>query len=157
MIVRSLPESRPMARSRSPLSASVSRSIDGHFQSGLIISPQIHQDLVFDTPGGVGGKLDIFLRIKGINSLDKPDRPDGDQVFHPHSGIVKLLGNIHHQPEIVFDQKFSRLLLPVGPQITDRGRLLFLLQRRREDIRPSDIVYFPAVRKEKSTEIRHNS
>ena len=39
----------------------IERFIDGDLQFGLVIPAQIHEDLIFNTTGGIGGKFDIFL------------------------------------------------------------------------------------------------
>lgn len=44
---------------------------------------------------------------KCIDSLDQPNRSDGDQILHTDSGIFKFPRQIYHQTQIVFDQLLS--------------------------------------------------
>lgn len=50
---------------------------------GLAVPPKVHEDLILDAAGGVCGKLDLFLRHKGIDGLDEADRPDGNRSSTP--------------------------------------------------------------------------
>ena len=46
--------------------------------------PQVHEDLVLNTPGGVGGQLDILLGLVGVYRLNKPNGADGNKVLNGH-------------------------------------------------------------------------
>ena len=74
----------------------------GHILAGLPLGPEIHQDLVFHTAGGIGGQPCALGWIKGGDALDQPDGTDGYQIL-----LVRNLG-------IVF---FEELMLAGG----DRG------------------------------------
>ena len=58
---------------------------------------QIHQDLVLNAPGGVGGQLDAPGGLIGAHRLDQADGPNGDQVLNVDPRILKPPGNIDHQ------------------------------------------------------------
>src|SRR5690606_14021762 len=78
--------------------------IEADFCPGLAIPPQVHQDLVFDTPRGVRCQFDLFRRVERVDCLDETDGPDGDQVFNRHARIFKLARDINDEPQIPFDQ-----------------------------------------------------
>ena len=40
--------------------------------------------------------------------LDQADRPDGNKILHADSRIVKFLGDIDNEAQIMFDQHTSR-------------------------------------------------
>ena len=49
----------------------------------------MHQDLIFNTPAGIGGQPDVFVRLKGGDPLDEADGANGDQVvLVPGLGVV---------------------------------------------------------------------
>ena len=52
---------------------------------------QVHQDLIFDTAGRIGRKLDVFAGIKCIDRLDQADTSDLYQFFPvmPSSGKTR--------------------------------------------------------------------
>ena len=58
-----------------------------------------HKDLIFDTPGGVSGQADIFLRLVAGDPLDEPDGPDGDQVVLVYALGVVLFGRVKQKEE----------------------------------------------------------
>ena len=51
------------------------------------------------TLGGVGRQLDILVGLEGVDGLYQADGADGDQILHPHPGIVEFLGDVHHQSQ----------------------------------------------------------
>ena len=65
---------------------------------------QVHQDLVFDAAGGVGGQLDVLGRLIGAHRLDQPDGADGDQVLDVDARVLKPAGDVHHQAQVVLDE-----------------------------------------------------
>ena len=79
----------------------------------------MHQDLVFDAPGGVGGQLDVLGGLIGAHRLDQADGADGDQVLDVDAGILKPPGDVHHQTQVVLDQHGPRPLVP-RPQAGDQ-------------------------------------
>ena len=99
----------------------------------------MHQNLVLDTPGRVGGQLDILVGLEGIDGLDETDGANGNQILNAHAGIFKPPGNIDHQPEIVFDQRlFGRLVS--GGQGGDAQLLLLGPEGRRQDVAAADVI-----------------
>ena len=76
----------------------IQRFVDGHFQFDLAVPPQIHEDLIFDAPGSIGGKLYVFIGFECIDRLDQSDRPDGNQIFYSDTRIVELFCYVHDKP-----------------------------------------------------------
>ena len=125
----------------------IERLIDRDLHPCLVISPQIHQNLVLDAPGRVRGELDLFLRIERVDRLDEADRPNRDQILHTDSRVVKFLCNVDDKAQIVFDQLAPcRLVFRIGKP-RNRIGLLLSFQRRRENICAPDIKNFPCLTK----------
>ena len=119
------------------------------------LSVQIHEDFVFDTAGSVGGQLDAPIRIEGVDGLDKADGADGDQILHAHAGVVKALGNVDHQPEVVLDEQRLGFLIPLCPQPVDDFLLFFRLQRCRKYLCPAYVMNVAASGKQDIMKIRN--
>ena len=75
---------------------------------------QVHQDLVADAAAGVGGQLDAAFRREGVHGLDQPDGADADQVLGGHTAVLVLFGKVHHQPQIVQDERIAGVCLSGG-------------------------------------------
>ena len=118
----------------------IQRLVNRDFHFRLVIPAQIHQYLIFNAPGSIGCQLDIFLRIEGVDRLDQSDGANGDQILHPHTGVVKFFGYVDHQTQVMFDQDGFRLILVFRPQITYHLILLLTGQGRRQYLRATDIV-----------------
>ena len=88
----------------------IQRFVDRYFHAGPAVSPQIHQNFVFDTAGCIRRKFNLLFRIEGIDCLDQSDGSDRDQIFHSHTGVIKLLCDIDDKAQIVFNQTCPRLL-----------------------------------------------
>ena len=115
----------------------VERLIKGDLPLSVGIFAQMHQDLIFDTAGGIRRQLDVLVRPVGAHRLDEPDGADGNQVLDPHSRVFEPPGNVHHKPQIMFDELLpGRLLLQPGQQL----RLPFLRQRRRQRVAAADVM-----------------
>ena len=74
----------------------------------------MHEDLIFDAPGGVGCKTDVPVQPIGADGLNEADGADGDQVLQVHSGVFKAPGDKHHQPQIVLDEQLSCIIVSQG-------------------------------------------
>ncbi len=61
--------------------AGVQGLVEGDLPLELSLGAEIHEDLIFDTAGGVGGELDLFVGAEGVHGLDETDRADGDQIL----------------------------------------------------------------------------
>ena len=48
------------------------------------------RDFIFNAAGGIGGQLDVFVGLEGVDGFDQADGSDGDQVFYAHAGIVEF-------------------------------------------------------------------
>ena len=130
----------------------IERFIDGDLQFGLVIPAQIHEDLVFNTTGGIGGKFDIFLWIEGIDCFDQSNCADGDQVFYAYTGIVKFFRYIYNQTQVMFNKKlFSFFILPASEK--GNGMTFFFTAKwERQDICPSYVMDFLLFREENTAE-----
>ena len=64
----------------------------------------MHQQLIFDAAGSVGGQPDALVRAEGADGLDQPDRADRDQVILFGARRIVFFHDVRHQPQIVFDQ-----------------------------------------------------
>lgn len=115
----------------------VERLIKGDLPLSVGIFAQMHQDLIFDTAGGIRRQLDILIRAISPHRFDQANGPNGDQILYAHPGIFKPPGNVHHKPQIMFDELLpGRLLLQPGQQL----RLPFLRQRRRQRVAAADVM-----------------
>ena len=102
------------------------------------IFPQVHEDLIFDAAGGVGGQLDVLVGPKGVDGLDEADGADGDQVLDVDAGVLKPAGDVHHQPQVSLDEGLTGQQLP-SLQAGDPLRLLLPGQRRRQRVAAADV------------------
>lgn len=59
----------------------------------------MHQYFIFDASGCISGKPDVFVRLEGGNSLDKPDGSDRNQVVLIPGLRVILLGRLKQKEE----------------------------------------------------------
>ena len=67
----------------------------------LALGTEVHQDLIFNAPAGVGRQAHIFIRLERRDPFDQADGPNGDQVILiPGLGVV-LFHNVGHQPQVV--------------------------------------------------------
>ena len=78
------------------------------------IFPQVHEDLILDAAGGVGGQLDVLVGPKGVDGLDEADGADGDQVLLVGGLRVILLDDVGHQAQIVLHQYIPGLQISGG-------------------------------------------
>ena len=91
----------------------------------LALGAEVHEDLILDTPAGIGGQAHVFVRLEGGDPLDEPDGADGDQVvLVPGLGVI-LLHNMGHQSQIVLHQHVAGLQIPLGAPL----QILLLLRR----------------------------
>lgn len=81
--------------------------------AAAVILPQIHQDLVLDAAGSVGGQLDVLVGTEGIDGLDEPDGTNGDQVLDVDASVLEPAGNIDHQPQVPLDEGLPHRQFPL--------------------------------------------
>ena len=89
-----------------------------HEKLQLALRAEIHQNLIFNTTGCIGRQLNIFIHVKRVDRLDETDRPDRNQIFHAHAGVVKLSCYVDHQAQVVFDQRRTRLFILTGSKFS---------------------------------------
>ena len=46
----------------------------------FLLRPEVHEDLIFNTPGGIGGQAHVLICFKGRYPFDEANGADGDQV-----------------------------------------------------------------------------
>ena len=63
----------------------------GHLPLQLSLGAEVHQNFIFNAPGGIGGQADVLIRLEGADPLDQADGADGDQVVLVAVGGVVLL------------------------------------------------------------------
>ena len=88
---------------------------EGDLPLELFLAAEVHEDLVFDAPGGIGGQPGPLLRIKTGDALDQADGADGDQVLLVSALGVVLLHDVGYQPEIPLNEHVPGGLVPLGP------------------------------------------
>ena len=54
---------------------------EGYLSLQLLLNGEIHQDLIFNAPGGIGGQTRTFFRVKTGDTLDESKGPDRDQIL----------------------------------------------------------------------------
>ena len=118
-----------------PLPVRVQGVRQGDLPLELPLGAEIHQDLILDAPGGIGGQADVLVRREGGDALDEPDGADGDQVVLPAGLRVVLLHDVGHQPEVVLDEDVPGLLVSCR-QALQALPLLRRLQRPGERAGP---------------------
>ena len=74
-------------RQRRPITAALNIVRQGYILGALTLGPKVHQDLIFHTSGGIGGKAGTFGAVKGGHRLDQTDGADGDQIL-----LIRRLG-----------------------------------------------------------------
>ena len=75
----------------------------------------MHQDLVFDAPGSIGGQAGSFAGIKGRNGLDEPKGADGDQIVLFLPGRIVFFDHMGPKTQIVLNQGVPGAQIPLGP------------------------------------------
>ena len=74
---------------RVPVASRLQRLGERDLSLQLLLGPKMHQDLIFNTPAGIGGQPDVFVRLKGGDPLDEANGANGDQVvLVPGLGVV---------------------------------------------------------------------
>ena len=90
--------------------------------------PQGHQDFIFNTARGIGGKADAFFAIIGKNRLNQPNDTDGNQFLRFSLGIVVFLRNMGDQTQIMQNQRlFGGFLFCICSVTQAKEKLLLLL------------------------------
>ncbi len=124
--------------------------VEGFVQADLSplggVFPEIHEDLVLNAPGGVGGQLDVLVRPVGVDGLDEADGADGDQVLDVDARVLEASGDIDHQPEVPLDEDLPGVLVS-GVQAGQDLGLLLPAQGRREGVAAADVLDLPGPQK----------
>ena len=97
---------------------------DGQVGGGLFLPAEVHQNLVFNAPAGVGGKTGALVVVEGGDGLDKADGADGDQVVLIAEGGVVFLDDVGHQAQVVLDEDAAGLLVSLPDPKEALGFLL---------------------------------
>ena len=72
---------------------------EGYLPLELFLAAEVHEDLIFDAPGGVGGQTRPLLRVEAGDALDEPDGADGDQVLLVGALGVVFFGRLKQKEE----------------------------------------------------------
>ena len=67
-----------LQRERVAVPVGVQRVRERQLARGFPLLAEVHEQLVLDTFGGIGGQLDVFIRLEGVDCLDQPDGADRD-------------------------------------------------------------------------------
>ena len=102
----------------------------------LFLAAEEHEDLVFYTSGGIGGKADVFLRFIAGDAFDESDSSDGDQIVLVYGLGVIFFNNMRHQPHIPLYQNIARFQVAAGAA-GEVGLLLLRAERLGEGSRIS--------------------
>ena len=102
----------------------------------------MHQNLIFNAAGRIGRQLNIFLRIKGVNSLNQANGSDRNQIFHPYAGVVKLFCYVNHQTQIMFNQSGTGFFVPLIVESCNEFCFFSGIQRRRQNVSTSYVMDF---------------
>src|SRR5581483_3132988 len=92
-------------------------------------------DVLPDPPRGVGREAEPALGVELVERVHEPEVPLLDQVEQRHAAVQVLLGDVHHEPQVVLDH-----LLP-GAEVAGRGEpgVMQLLDRREQAVQ-ADVV-----------------
>ena len=66
----------------------------GHLALQLFLPSEVHQDFIFNAPGGIGGKAGALGGVKAGNAFNEADGADGNQVLLVGALGVILLGRV---------------------------------------------------------------
>ena len=117
--------------------------IVGTVAAGIPILAEQNIEGYFPIPAEMVPAGESFvLKVKG-DSMINAGIFNGDQILHPYACVVKFLGYVDHQSQIMFDQDGPGLLLPFRSQHGDHLCFLLAVQGRRQDIGSPYIVNLP--------------
>lgn len=71
----------------------------GHLALELFLTSEEHEDLIFNTPGRIGGKTDILLRLIAGNPFDEANGADGYEIILVYIGGVVFLKRIPREED----------------------------------------------------------
>ena len=97
--------------------------LQGNRAAGFAVPPELHPDLIFDAPAGIGGEPRLACGIKGIYCFHQPDGTDGNKIILITGQGIVFFDDVRHQPQVVPDELFPRGGVS-GPQ--SRKSSLFL-------------------------------
>ena len=92
---------------------------EGDLSLCFFLAAEVHEDLVFDALGGIGGQPGALFRLEAGDALDEADGADGDQILLVGVLGVVLFHDVGHQPQVPLDQDVPGRLVPggVAPEI----------------------------------------
>jgi hypothetical protein len=73
-------------------------------------------DVLADPPGGIGRKAEAAFRVELVQGVDQAEVALLDQVEQRHAAIEVMLGDVHHQAQVVLDHLLSRRLVALSGQ-----------------------------------------
>ena len=102
----------------------------------------MHQNLVFNAPGSIGGQLNILFQAVSTDGFDETDGADGDQVFQIGTGAFKPPGDIDHKAQIVLDEGLFCLFIAPFQRFQSR-QFLLSFQGWGQNIAATDVIKIP--------------
>ena len=101
----------------------------------------MHQNLVFDTAGSIGCKLDIFIGIERIDGFNQANGSYRNQIVQIDAGIIEPAGYVYDKAQIVlYERAFHAFIALV--HALDQRIFLFLFEGRRQSVVRADIVKY---------------
>ena len=67
----------------------------------LLLAPEVHEDFIFNAPGGIGGKPGPLGGVKAGNALDEANGANGDQVLLVGALGVIFFGRVKQREGLV--------------------------------------------------------
>ena len=97
-----------------PLLVRVNGVREGDLPLELLLAAEVHEDLVFDAPGGVGGQAGALVGVEAGDPLDEADGADGDEILLIGTLGIVLFHDMGHQAQVPLDQDVPGLRIPLG-------------------------------------------
>ena len=91
-------------------------------------------DALANPPGGVGRKTEAALGIELLQRVDQAEIALFDQVEQRHAAIQVVLGDVHHQAQVVLDHLLARREIPGAHQARRRQFVCRRQQRLGADL-----------------------
>jgi len=121
----------------------IQRLVNGNFLMAMLVLSQEHQNLILDTAGSIGSKLDVFLRAEGVYGFDQSNGTDGDQILNAYPTGFKFSCDIYHQPQIVCDQLLASMGFFLRQfKFSENDLFFFSAEWRRQNFGTVDVMDF---------------
>ena len=98
-----------LQRKRVAVAVGLKRIGQRQLERALALLPEMHEQLVLNTLGGIGRQADVFVRPEGAHRLDQPDRADRDEVLGILFEILIFFDDMCDEPEVPLDENMLGL------------------------------------------------